>query len=380
MLRNGLAPKRFMLRFAGSSEVGRSPFLPANLQPYAQKLRMDVRQLLYGHTVFPYVVAFMAPDEVRRLEKLFSGAEPQRVSVGSLLRPFSKRFHRLYFCPECAQQDFKLYGESYWHRVHNLPGIQVCVLHETELRASDTEVTTQARLLGAPLPHQQKGRLDRRRPHLASLHLAKASARTLDSNWEHHPQWQQQFRQMALTRGFVHPNAGVASEWLANSLRAWYGESFLSAMGAPVRGSLGSWPVLLTRIASCPEMSPLRHILMDVFLKHHEPVVPHLAPARPGKKPRDLPALDQTLSRLIEQKTKALNLVVKRTTVKEMLVGFRLWQVYRHNSTNLPLTSLQLARFKATEASERKTGGRSQRAMKTDQHSTVTPVAPRSSE
>lgn len=380
MLRNGLAPKRFMFRLVGSSSFGHSPFLPAVLPLYARKLRMDVRQLLYGHTVFPYVVAYMDPEGVRRLEGQFSGALPYRVSVGSLLRPFSKRFHRLYFCPECAHRDFELYGESYWHRAHNLPAVQVCLLHETELRASDTEVTTQARLLGAPLPHLQKGLLDRRRPHMASLHLAKASARTLESNWGHQSQWQQHFRQMALTRGFVHPNAGVASEWLADSLRDWYGESFLSAMGAPVRGSLGSWPVLLTRIASCPEMSPLRHILMEVFLEHHEAVVPRPAPSRPGKKPRDLSALDQTLSRLIEQKTKALNLVVKRTTVKEMLVGFKLWQVYRHNSRMLPLTAQQLARFRATEASARKTGGRSQRAKKTDSYSADAPVVPTSSQ
>lgn len=380
MLRNGLAPKRFMFRLAESSSVGRSPFLPAVVPLYAQKLRMDARQLLYGHTVFPYVVAFMDPVAVRRLENQFSGARHVRVSVGSLLRPFSKRFHHLYFCPECAQHDLKLFGESYWHRVHNLPGVQVCVLHEIELRASETEVTTQARLLGAPLPHLQKGLRDRLRPHLASLHIAKVSARTLDSNWGHHSQWLQHFRQMALARGFVHPNGGVASEWLASSLRTWYGESFLSAMGAPVRGSLGGWPVLLTRIASCPEMSPLRHILMEVFLKHNELTSPRPTAARPGKKPRDLPALDQTLSRLVEEKTKALNLVVKRTTVKEMLVGFKLWQAYRHNSIWLPLTAEQLARFRATEASERKVGGRSLRTRKPEPPNPARQGHPRTSE
>lgn len=368
-----------MLRFAGSSNVGRSPFLTVNLQLYAQRLRTDARQLLYGHTVFPYVVAYMAPAEVRRLENLFLGATPERVSSGSLLRPFTNRFHRLYFCPECALEDFELYGESYWHRAHNLPATQVCVLHGIELRASDTQVNTLSRLLGVPLPHLQRGRQDLLKPHPASQQLARASTRTLDVGWEHNEQWQQQYRKLALARGYLHANGGVNSEWLASSLRSWYGQRYLNALNAPVRSSPNSWPVLLTRVRSCPEMSPLRHILMEVFLEQHEAATPAPKPSPPGKKPRDLVALDRSYSLAVEQVTKAMNLSGQRTTVRLMLKGMELWHVYRHNSTKLPLTSEQIARFRRTEASERKTSGRSQRE-RTDPHSTDTPVVPRSSE
>lgn len=347
-----------MYRFSETGNFGCSPFLPLNLRVYEQRLRIEAKPLLYGHTVFPYVVAFMAPREVIRLENQYIGVMSDRRSNGSFLRPFTKRFHRFYFCPECSKQDLEQYGESYWHVMHNLPGVQVCVRHGSELKASDTQVTTLARLLGTQPPHLQSGKFDKLHPHQASLELARASAQTFEPSWEHHADWPMRYRKLALTHGYMHSNDCVSSGWLAHNLRDWYGERLLHEFGAPIINSFRSWPTLLTRVASCPETSPLRYILMKVFLEHHGDAGPPPSSIPPGKKPRNLPSIDGFMAKAVQKKTNTLNLTGRRTTVKELLEELKVWHIYRHNSTNLPLTSEQLRIFRSTEASVRKAGGR----------------------
>ncbi|MBR1752184.1 MAG: TniQ family protein [Ruminococcus sp.] len=40
---------------------------------------------------------------------------------------------RLRYCPVCAADDREKYGETYWHRVHQIPEISVCAKHRCRL-------------------------------------------------------------------------------------------------------------------------------------------------------------------------------------------------------------------------------------------------------
>jgi hypothetical protein len=37
------------------------------------------------------------------------------------------------YCPHCIKEDINLYGTSYWHRVHHLPGVDHCIHHNFSL-------------------------------------------------------------------------------------------------------------------------------------------------------------------------------------------------------------------------------------------------------
>jgi hypothetical protein len=37
------------------------------------------------------------------------------------------------FCPNCIQDDIKLQGFPYWHRIHQLPGVDHCIIHNISL-------------------------------------------------------------------------------------------------------------------------------------------------------------------------------------------------------------------------------------------------------
>lgn len=40
-------------------------------------------------------------------------------------------------CSECAVEDTQNYGVSYWHRIHQIPGIECCPIHNTRLIEND---------------------------------------------------------------------------------------------------------------------------------------------------------------------------------------------------------------------------------------------------
>ncbi len=46
----------------------------------------------------------------------------------------------LRFCPLCTEEDKQQFGEPYWHRLHQISGVEVCLVHAVFLENSDTRV------------------------------------------------------------------------------------------------------------------------------------------------------------------------------------------------------------------------------------------------
>jgi hypothetical protein len=46
----------------------------------------------------------------------------------------------LRFCPECVQEDKQQFSESYWHRLHQIPGVEICPQHQVRLVDSQVRV------------------------------------------------------------------------------------------------------------------------------------------------------------------------------------------------------------------------------------------------
>ncbi len=65
-----------------------------------------------------------------RSAHLRSGINSNKVAPSKFLR----------FCPTCIEKDEEIYGESYWHRLHQVPSILMCPKHYTLLK--DSKVRT----------------------------------------------------------------------------------------------------------------------------------------------------------------------------------------------------------------------------------------------
>lgn len=95
-------------------------------------------EVIQSHTMFPYYGRFL-PWERRK--KAFDSLVNMRGGHRNLLAMPKLRGKRyLRYCPECAKADRERYGETYWHRVHQIPELSICALHKCRLETSKVPV------------------------------------------------------------------------------------------------------------------------------------------------------------------------------------------------------------------------------------------------
>jgi len=92
---------------------------------------------IYGHTLYPFYAPFLPPDRSRLVFERMKGdlGGTLHCMTGIMASAFPvPRYLR--FCPECNKSDYHAYGELYWHRVHQTPGVLVCPEHRELLKNS----------------------------------------------------------------------------------------------------------------------------------------------------------------------------------------------------------------------------------------------------
>lgn len=103
----------------------------------------DIR-LITDHTLYRLYAAFMSPNRAAILRndmsKRLGGAAQAR--AGTLTTKQKIEFLR--YCSECVREDRERWDETYWHRVHNIPGVEICVTHNIFLESTDVRTARQA--------------------------------------------------------------------------------------------------------------------------------------------------------------------------------------------------------------------------------------------
>ena len=146
-----------------------------------------VRKLMQYHTLYPFYATFLTRMEARKLELATidkrSGSILDQAKVDLDSHNDSRKY--LKFCPLCLESEIEQYGEPYWHRSHQTPGIVICTQH-------------QILLLDSTIPIDGKG-----------IHYHAASLENCPTDRE----------QVELTPKSVETLLGVAEDimWLMNS-------------------------------------------------------------------------------------------------------------------------------------------------------------------
>jgi hypothetical protein len=97
--------------------------------PYA------VKDLIDNHTVLPFYSRFLHHDRMVAIRKdMATGFSTAIHARAGLMAGRIRLPDYAQSCDACVDSDIALYGEPYWHRVHQLPGILVCALHGNRLR------------------------------------------------------------------------------------------------------------------------------------------------------------------------------------------------------------------------------------------------------
>lgn len=359
LVRSGLPSDRFLLRLTGRDVGTLSFFLPSDLHLVADAAGVPAEQMLWENTPFPYVVAFMPPVAKHRFAfKALTHTASNGKCLGALVQSCSLGFQGLRFCPQCRDDELRRFGESYWHRRHNLPGVFVCVEHACLLLSSPPVTLGRAYKMGQPNHHQ--GRSCGFEISDALMELARSSASLLDRSITRGLFPILIYRALSINKGYQVHEQWTCSSQLACDLAQFYGEKLLSACGSgvPVEDRRNPWPALMLRPGSKVPFTPIKHVLLANFLAVQSTLLKSVEKSPPGKKPRDYVQLD---TKLACQLRVALTAAVKtgvRVELQELFTATGLWETFRHQRQRLPLSRAVIEEYRQSNAAARQTGRR----------------------
>ncbi len=138
--------KNTMRELFGDEAAIATVSLPSNLQTLVSMLPPGsphtVERLINNHTLYPFYAPFLDRKQARQLWADMEGARGPSIYMRSgVMASTIQSMEWLRFCPVCAQHDKVQLGEYYWHRIHQLPGIEICPEHN--VRVLDSKVRIQ---------------------------------------------------------------------------------------------------------------------------------------------------------------------------------------------------------------------------------------------
>ena len=105
---------------------------------------ITIEELIEKHTMFPYYTRFLPME---RRKQAFGALCERSGNYDNLLalpkrRDGNQRYLR--YCPICVEEDREIYGETFWHRNHQMLGIDCCSKHGCRLINSNVLISSKA--------------------------------------------------------------------------------------------------------------------------------------------------------------------------------------------------------------------------------------------
>lgn len=351
----GLTHKKLVFAICGLRRTYSSIFLPSYLRRLAGLIQCDVEELIYAHSVFPYIVSFMSEVSAAKVRDLVLAR--RGISDGSfhsLTQSVTNGVTYRRLCRQCTQDDLSKFGTSYWHRAHLLPGVYFCIKHHCPLDETRIPVKNYGRVWSYSMPHEVDGNvIDFNLPTWALPEISSRSAASLEPRSQYIQSWTVRYRDLAVDKGYLTSAPFIAGRQLSQDLKSTFGAEFLLQSGCdyPVQRR-NAWPALLVRPQTEVPFVPVKHILLHTFLSNCPTAGAPVGYRTPGPKPRDILALDAELSRNVQAGLLRWRRKLHEFTLAEFMTMCGCWSQYRHSRNSFPETSRLVERFKA--ASRRK--------------------------
>jgi len=260
-------PVERLVRALTGRRVLEHPQLVANYPDLGAAFEMTPDEFLRRHTTLPYALAFVPTASRNHVwQRLVSDAHDGQ-SCGTALRSGLACQEYLRYCPACIEDDLVRFGETYWHRSHQLPAVTICVQHRRQLVASVVRV--QSALPVVP-PHELPLAVPDPSwlPASVGWGIARWSFDALHGRLDASASWSDWYLELAGRCGYLHPRRSVTSSLLTHDLQRFYGTTFLAGADCSCEPEHAwAWPGQLLHPRVRPVATPLKYILLAVFLE-----------------------------------------------------------------------------------------------------------------
>jgi Tn7-like transposition protein D/TniQ len=251
--------------------------LPYNLAFLIKNLPLlsphTTESLIQKHTLYPMYAVFM-PDRKSAILKYMKGEFGTHIyrGIGSLLH-LPKYFR---FCPKCLFENLHTFGQAYWHRLHQTPGVLVCTIHDVVLSDSIVPIWSNnwhqvgiASLENCPISNVARNYSDSTKELLRLIAsdiewLMTCDFKSLPSkelDWFHI-----QYIVLLMKRNLATLDRQVYEPGLRQKFLSFYGSEFLEALG--INFSYNNINLFNILRLNREVFDPVMHLLMIRFLRN----------------------------------------------------------------------------------------------------------------
>ncbi|WP_335911033.1 TnsD family Tn7-like transposition protein [Shewanella indica] len=287
----------------GSCRASIHPFLTAGLARLAELTQEDAEALLNRQTLAPLFFFYLA-NHAQRLRLLLLANEGAKALRESQLPSF-RVGHSVYlkWCPQCAQDDLRELGVTYWHRSHQTPGVTACFKHPVLLQR--VELTSRQRLVAGLLPDcgsiwQSANSIETR--VAAFSHGLLARLTEANTAVELASRYRQRLNELGFITAGGHVRRQSLLQRFSNDL-----ELYRSSPDSPLLRSCDDYRYLSELLESGGSHHPFRHLLFGTWLfntpeEFLDYKSPSAKPVSIEKNAEDQCALEQRCLTLLKEK------------------------------------------------------------------------------
>ena len=230
--------------------------------------------LISDHTLFPLYAPFLPPERRHLLRnQMITGNGAGFQHRLGMMTSHIPHHNWLRYCPQCAKDDRDRLGETYWHRLHQVSGVEICPVHATFLEDSTAGRGSQKQ---AFLSAERVIQLMPPRSAITSpmYRFLKDIAECVDQLLHHTygspglPFFQKQYFALLEQHGFITINGCLRVVEFLKALIEYYSLELLSLLHCGLshtRHIEAEWPARLS-YARKKAQHPLHHILLFRFL------------------------------------------------------------------------------------------------------------------
>lgn len=237
---------------------------------------LTVDQLIDEHTLLPFHQPFLAAKRAKKLREVMAGDNGAGIYnyAGTLAGPVPTPKY-LRFCYDCVRQDREDYGQCYWHRVHQLPGVLVCPRHGRWLQDSQVPFyhrpaqyfyLSAERALAQVQPpstdlrpdlHPALGRIAQDAAWLLAHPAPEITPASLSTR----------FHRVLAEKGLATYNDRVHTLKFVQAFKSHYASELLTLLDCPVNyNNTMAWPMGVLKAVGKNAKHPLHYLLVIHFL------------------------------------------------------------------------------------------------------------------
>lgn len=252
--------------------------LPSNISSLESNMPIQSQYtdeyLINKHTLYPFYAAFLPPDRAEQVLNAMKGNDGggiySRTGIMASAISLNKYFK---FCPNCIREDKSRYGEVYWHRIHQLPGVHVCPKHQVPVYDSQVPVRGHNKheyMIADEQNCKKPDYLNRYSDNTFEklIALAEDVQILLDNTFIKRPiDWyNSQYLTKMMQMWYANINGKVHQMVLIKAFIDYYGEEFLGSIQSEIDiYSDSNW--LMDMIRKKNKTShPIRHLILARFL------------------------------------------------------------------------------------------------------------------